>query len=162
MNEWLKIREASGSEIAEIIRQRREMFHDMGFTDISALDVMQRTSEQFIRQALADGRYHQWFAETSGRRIVGGVAVLTHRWVSSPAIPRPERSYILNMYVSPEFRRKGVARRLMERAIEWCRGQGFFSLSLHASEMGVRLYEELGFKPTNEMRLDLGDAPDCS
>jgi hypothetical protein len=43
----------------------------------------------------------------------------------------------------------------MEAMISWCRGQGFRSVALHASEDGRRLYESLGFEPTNEMRLRL-------
>ena len=155
MGDWVRIRRALPPEISEIMRHRREMFHDMGFTDTRALDVMQRTSEQFIREALADGSYHQWFAQTLEPRIVGGVAILTYPWVSSPENPRPERAYVLNMYVYPEFRGKGVARRLMECAIQWCGRQGFLSVYLHSSEMGRQLYEKLGFKPTNELRLEL-------
>ena len=155
MNDGTHIRRASAAEIAEIIRQRRGMFQDMGFTESSALEMMQRTSEQFIREAVGAGVYHQWFAETYDSRASGGVAVLTYRWVSSPRNPRPEKAYILNMYVYPEFRGRGVARQLMTEAIQWCRGQGFLYVDLHASEMGMRLYEKLGFKPTNEMRLEL-------
>ena len=117
--------------------------------------MMQRASEQFIRGAVRARVYHQWFAEAFDSRIMGGVAVLTYRWVSSPQNPRPEKAYILNMYVYPDFRSKGVTRKLMERAIQWCREQGFFSVDLHASKMGMRLYDKLGFKPTNEMRLEL-------
>jgi GNAT superfamily N-acetyltransferase len=148
------IREARPSEMMEIMRHRRGMFMDMGFEDPTALDAMQRTSEEFMRKAVTDGEYHQWFAETSQSRVIGGVAVLVHPWVSSPTDPRPERAYVLNMYVYPEFRRQGIARELMSTALEWCRKHGFRSEYLHASENGRRLYEELGFKPTNEMRIE--------
>jgi GNAT superfamily N-acetyltransferase len=67
---------------------------------------------------------YQWFAETSQSRVIGGVAVLVHRWVSSPTNPRLEQAYVLNMYVYPEFRRQGIARELMRTAIEWCRKHG--------------------------------------
>lgn len=39
--------------------------------------------------------------------------------------------------------------------IEWCREQGFREVSLHASDEGRGRYEQLGFQPTNEMRLSL-------
>jgi GNAT superfamily N-acetyltransferase len=130
MSEWSRIRGASASEIAEIISQRTEMFRDMEFTDASALHMMQRTSEKSIRVALAGGYYHQWFAETSEPRVIGGVAVLTYRWVTSPTNSRPQKAYILNLYVYPEFRFKGIGRRLMGTAIQWCREQGF-ALSIY-------------------------------
>ena len=80
------------------MRHRRCMFDNMGFKDPSALDAMQHTSEAFIRKDIADRKYHQWFAETTGSRVAAGVAILVHPWVSSPNNRRPEKAYILNMY----------------------------------------------------------------
>jgi hypothetical protein len=44
----------------------------------------------------------------------------------------------------------------MVTILGWLREQGFRSVSLHASDDGRHLYEELGFKATNEMRLRFG------
>jgi GNAT superfamily N-acetyltransferase len=57
--------------------------------------------------------------------------------------------------VEPEHRRQGLARSIMQHLIDWCRTQGFQSVALHSSEYGRALYEKLGFKSTNEMRLRL-------
>jgi GNAT superfamily N-acetyltransferase len=65
------------------------------------------------------------------------------------------RALIINVYTEPQFRRQGLARRLMLLMIQWLKGQGFSSVSLHASAEGRGLYETLGFQPTNEMRLPL-------
>ena len=43
----------------------------------------------------------------------------------------------------------------MQEMIEWCRCEGYGSVSLHASEWGRPLYESIGFKPTNEMSLEM-------
>ena len=43
----------------------------------------------------------------------------------------------------------------LNKYVAWCREQGYKTVSLHASEDGRHLYEALGFKPTNEMRLGL-------
>ena len=80
-------------------------------------------------------------------------------WPAGAWNPENRRAYILNMYVYPEFRRRGIARSLMHTMIDWCRRQGFATVSLHASRHGRPLYESLGFVPTTEMRLTLnGDA----
>ena len=49
-------------------------------------------------------------------------------------------------------RRQGLARRLTETAIEWCRANAIATVILHASDEGRDLYSSLGFQPTNEMR----------
>ena len=76
-------------------------------------------------------------------------------WPSHPSDPQPRRATILNLYTEIDYRRQGLAKRLMRMMIEWCRREGFAWVSLHASEEGKRLYVALGFKPTNEMRLTL-------
>ena len=64
---------------------------------------------------------------------------------------------VLNLYVERDQRRRGVARELMKAMIVWCRDNGFSSVGLHASDEGRPLYEQLGFKATNEMRLDFDE-----
>ena len=43
----------------------------------------------------------------------------------------------------------------MQTIIGWCQREGFNRVTLHASDQGRRLYESLGFEPSNEMRLHL-------
>ena len=43
----------------------------------------------------------------------------------------------------------------METVVDWCRTEGFYTVSLHASHEGRSLYESMGFRDTNEMRLFL-------
>ncbi len=149
-----RIREATVEDLGEIMRHRRCMFQDMGFGDAAALDAMEATSAPFIKTGLQDGSYREWLVEIAGRVVAGGgVLILGHP--SSPRDPSPRRAWILNMYTEPEYRGRGLAKSIVETSIGWCREQGFAWVSLHASEAGHHLYENLGFKPTNEMRLSL-------
>jgi GNAT superfamily N-acetyltransferase len=152
----IAIREATLEDVPEILRHRRGMYEDMGYKDGSALAGMVSTSESYLQQALVDGSFRAWLAETAGR-VVGGAAILVNPWPSHPYDQQCRRATILNMYVDPEFRRQGVARRLMQVMIEWGRKEGFVQVNLHASDQGRPLYESLGFKPTNEMQLKLKD-----
>ena len=76
-------------------------------------------------------------------------------WPGSPDFPAAHRGWILNVYTEPGFRHRGIARRIMDTIVAWCRSEGFAHVSLHASQYGRRLYENMGFQPTNEMRLYL-------
>ena len=149
----ITIREATLDDAPEILRHRRLMFRDMGFMDERALDAMQASSEPYILASMKDGSYRGWLAIAPGGRVMGGGGVLLHRWVTHPINPNPRRAYILNVYVYEGSRRRGVARRLMEHIVAWCRTQGFATLWLHASDEGRPLYESMGFVATNEMRL---------
>jgi hypothetical protein len=41
----------------------------------------------------------------------------------------------------------------MQTALDWCRANGIRAVILHSSDDGRKLYQALGFEPTNEMRL---------
>jgi GNAT superfamily N-acetyltransferase len=155
MSEDVVIRLAATGDLRHILRHRRRMFEDMGHRDEAVLNRMIAASEALLRDAIPRGTYKGWLAETASGAIAAGVGINIVPWLGSPTDPEPRRGWILNVYTEPEFRRRGLARRLMEALLEWCRADGFVTVSLHASADGRPLYELLGFQPTNEMRLRL-------
>ena len=90
--------------------------------------------------------------------MLGGGGYYNSPWPGLLGQLEPKRAMILNLYVERECRRQGIAGALMKKMIAWCQEVGFCSVALHASEDGRALYERLGFKLTNEMRLDF-DSP---
>jgi GNAT superfamily N-acetyltransferase len=130
------------------------MFREMGGEYERRLAKFDRASQQYFRSALQDGSYFGLWGQIDGEIIAGGGVVIAP-WPGSPLNFEPRRAWILNIYVEPEHRRQGYARIITEALVSWCRENGFQSVSLHASEYGRSLYEKLGFRPTNEMRLKL-------
>jgi len=149
------IREATPGDIAEIIHHRQAMFEDMGVGDSSSLAAMLAASEPYLRRAISEGTFRGWLAVAASGEIAGGGAVVISFSPPHPWDVGTRRASILNLYTHPDFRRRGIARLLMQTMIEWCKREGFGSISLHASQFGRPLYAELGFQPTNEMRLKL-------
>jgi GNAT superfamily N-acetyltransferase len=149
------IRPATTTDIEFMVRHRREMFRAMGYLDESALERMTATCRAYFSTALAEGSYLGWMAVSADGSIVGGGGIVLMAWPSNPRDPQTRRAMILNMYVEPKFRRRGIARALMQTMIGWCRAEGFSTVELHASDEGRPLYESMGFKPTSEMRLVL-------
>jgi len=103
------------------------------------------------------GDYLAWVAEDEAGTIVGGAGVHLR-----PILPRADapdalefgpEALIVNVYVDREWRRRGVARALMVAILDALASRGISRILLHSSEDGRRLYESLGFTPTNEMRL---------
>lgn len=148
------IRKATPSDIPEILRQRQRMYEDMHYTDASALAEMIRLSGDYLAKAMPDGSFHAWLAGTSDKSVAGG-AVIIFPWLAHPYDLECRRATILNVYTDPEYRRRGIARRLVETMIAWCKKQDLARITLHASDDGRHLYESLGFEPSNEMRLKL-------
>ena len=151
----VRIRPASLDDLAHILHHRRAMFSDMGYQDAATLDRMQATSEAFLVESMPRGVYRGWLAETESGQVVAGGGIAIVPWPGSPEDPGPRRGWILNIYTEPEFRRRGIAKQIMGTILAWCRAEGFRAVGLHASAIGRPLYESMGFKPTNEMRLYL-------
>ena len=148
------IRPATADDIPELLRHRRGMYEDMGYNDAGTLSGMVSTCKPYLASALANGTLHGWLA-CAGEKVVAGGVVLVSPWPSHPYDGQCRRATILNMYTDPPFRRQGIARRLMQTMIDWCRKEGFVHVTLHASDKGRPLYDSLGFEVTNEMRLNL-------
>jgi GNAT superfamily N-acetyltransferase len=155
MTENITLCRATVDDAPVLVRHRRAMFTDMGHTDTSGLDAMDVAFAPYVRRALADGSYRGWLAVTSAGRVVAGGGLITHEWPATPRNTDTQHAYILNLYTEPEYRKRGIARCIMNAILDCCRAEGLHSVSLHASEFGRRLYVSMGFEPTNEMRLKL-------
>jgi GNAT superfamily N-acetyltransferase len=149
----ISVRVATPADLTEILRQRRGMYEDMDYRDLKALDSMVAFCTSYLAEALSNGSFRSWLGMIDGK-VAGGGAVLSP-WPCHPYEASCRRATILNVYTYPKYRRRGVARTLMRSMLTWCKLEGFPSVFLHASNDGRPLYESLGFKPTNEMRLKL-------
>jgi ribosomal protein S18 acetylase RimI-like enzyme len=106
----------------------------------------------WVRPKLSDGTYLGWLVEQDGRPVAG-----SGLWVMDfpPNIrdEEPRRAYLMNFYVAPEMRRRGLARELLALAVAEAKARGIKVVTLHASKFGKPLYEQNGFEMSNEMRL---------
>ena len=150
----ISIRPATPDDLEHILHHRRAMFEEIGFTDPAVLAQVDALSREYLLDALRLGNYKAWLAERNAEVVAGGGIVLTP-WPGYPGEALARRAWILNMYTEPSARRHGLARKLMQVMLGWCRANGFHSVHLHASPFGRPLYESLGFQPTNEMCLQL-------
>ena len=132
------------------------MYEDMNYKDPDALAAMVKVSAHYLAKHMADGSFRAWLACDcdKGRPVAGGAVILSP-WPAHPYDLECRRATILNVYTQPEYRRRGIARDLMQTMIAWCRSEGLARVTLHASDDGRHLYESLGFEVSNEMRLKL-------
>lgn len=149
-----QIRRGTSADIPAIIRHRLGMFTEMKIGDASTYEAYASEFTEFVSQAMSSGTFHSWLAETHPGDIIAGGAILVVPWPANPKDRKQQRAYLLNVFTEPGFRSQGIARSLVQAILDWCRGQGFGSVFLHASEAGRPLYESMGFRPTSELRFD--------
>lgn len=91
-------------------------------------------------------------------RIAGVGTVDYHDELPMGSNPTGRCAFLMNVYTAPEYRRQGVAARVVRACIEDARARGAGSLLLESTQMGEPLYRSLGFAPAKGyMRLSLRD-----
>jgi GNAT superfamily N-acetyltransferase len=144
-------RAATIADAMLITAHRRAMFASMPNPQDSTLDAVSYSFEPWVRGRIADGKYLGWIAEESGR-LAGSAGLLILDWPPHPLHPNAsQRGYLLNVFVEPEYRKRGVAHQLIEQCLEEARQRGIRVVTLHSSDAGRPVYEGFGFKATSEM-----------
>jgi ribosomal protein S18 acetylase RimI-like enzyme len=154
----MHLRPLTSADLDLVCRHREEMFRESGRPP-ERIAAMSGPFRNWLVPRLADGRYFGWVIE-DGDAPVAGLGMMEIDWPPHPFHPDDDRrGYILNVYVEPHVRRRGLARRLMEQACAEGKRRGLAYLILHATADGRPLYDQLGWTPTAEMALSLPAAP---
>jgi GNAT superfamily N-acetyltransferase len=148
-----EIRPATIVDVEAITAHRRAMFFEMGYRDEAVLDAMIAAFRPWLRRKMEEGEYLAWLAVRADGSVAAGLGLWLMDWPPHMVGPGSRRGNILNVYTDADCRRQGLARRLMKVALDWCRAHHIRAVILHSSSEGRPLYENLGFRPTNEMRL---------
>jgi ribosomal protein S18 acetylase RimI-like enzyme len=110
-------------------------------------------SKPWLLEKMKSGEYLAWLVMSPDDSVAAGAGLWLMDWIPHMVGTSARRGNILNVHTAPEFRRRGLARQLMDTALAWCRDNGVDTVVLHASAEARALYESLGFVASNEMRL---------
>lgn len=104
--------------------------------------------ESYYKRHLAEGTFVSWLAVDNGRIIgTSGMSI-----VEKPpyfSCPSGKLGLLSSMFTDPEYRRRGIAKKLLSMVVEEARSAGCGAVHITASDMGVLLYTDFGFKKNN-------------
>jgi GNAT superfamily N-acetyltransferase len=147
-------RAAGAGELTAVAELRGEMAREMG-NDFDALSSDWRPKfAAYFGGKQASGNA-QAFLACEGHTPIG-CAIVSIPDEYRRSVFGLRNAHVNAVYVRPAYRRRGIARTLMQLAIAWARERGCVRVRLRASEDGRLLYEQLGFESGREMELDLG------
>jgi GNAT superfamily N-acetyltransferase len=149
------IREVRVEDIPDIILLRRMMFQSMGYNNPDELEAHDRSVTQYFSKTILSGDFRGWVAVAPNGKVVGTGGVVIDQHPPSPANLTGKIGYIMNIGTLPEYRGKGIAHNIMKVIINWIKEQGIQVADLHASDMGRKLYADLGFQENHGMRLKI-------
>jgi GNAT superfamily N-acetyltransferase len=155
-------RPVAPADLELICRHREDMFRESnapGRGD-ELLRTMTASFRSWLVPRLHDGSYFGYIAEEGGAAI-GGIGLMLIDWPPHPSHPSEDkRGYVLNVFVEPSHRGRGLAKMLMQLGeAEFAKRGASFAI-LHATQMGRPLYEKIGWAQTSEMskRIHLGQS----
>ena len=150
----IEYRRATPDQIDLLVETRVEVLRAANRLDDGAdLSVVAAQSREYYREALADGT-HTGFLAFDGDAFVGAGGVSYFRVMPTCHNVTGWKAYVMNMYVRPEYRRRGVATHMLDLLVQDARMRGISRISLEATNAGRPLYEQYGFIPmTHEMEL---------
>jgi ribosomal protein S18 acetylase RimI-like enzyme len=147
----LTTRKATVDDADLITRHRKAMFADMRDAPESVLNEMALHFEPWVRRMLTSDKYVGWII-SDGDRDIASAGLLVLDWAPHFLDPAGEqRGYVLNVFVEPEYRRRGLAQALITECMDEARRRRIRIVALHASQKGQPVYEKLGFTTSNEM-----------
>jgi GNAT superfamily N-acetyltransferase len=148
------IRRAEPKDIPVIVSFRIKMFQSfMG--DSHEFDKISEFENRHLTAEAEKNQFVAWVAETEAGEIVAASALSFYKLPPKPWNLEGKYGFISSMFTEPNHRRKGLGKKLLQAAVDYARSQGITHITLHASEKGKSLYQSLGFRETNEMRLEV-------
>ena len=141
------IRIATKDDIEALMSSRLEMLkvvnglpEDYVFTD----QIINESRDYFLNGD------HLTVLATDGDEVVGCASMSFIRIMPTFGHPTGKRAHLMNVYTRSEYRRRGIARRMVELLIDESWKAGATEISLDATELGRPLYERLGFTDSTE------------
>lgn len=85
-----------------------------------------------------------------GDKPVGCAAICYITLMPTFDHPSGKRAHIMNVYTNADYRRRGIARKMVTTLLDEAKTRGVTYVSLDATENGRPLYTTLGFKENEE------------
>jgi ribosomal protein S18 acetylase RimI-like enzyme len=146
-------RRATPQDAEAIGEQRIRMFEDAEVSTEPEMGPMLANFIPWVRAKLTDDTYAGWLVEDDGQ-LVGGAGMWVMEFPPHFRDAEPRRAYLLNFYVAPAMRGRGLAKELLALAVAEAKARGIKVVTLHASKFGKPVYAKNGFVASSEMMLE--------
>lgn len=148
----IEIRRASLDDVENLIKNRIDFQYELGGNPD---DEFVQSTRDYLNDHMLDDSFVCYLAVLEGH-IIASVILCLYNVIPTTANINGKVGYVFNVYTLQEFRRQGLASKLLKCGIDEAKKRGVGELFLEAQDAGKGVYENLGFKMLQrEMHLDL-------
>ena len=143
----IEYRIATNDDIELLMKSRLEMLRIVnGLADdyVFSDEIVSESRDYFL-----NGDQTTVLALDEGE-VIGCSSMSYMRIMPTFSHPTGKRAHFMNVYTRNEYRRHGIARKMVEMLIDETWKRGATEISLDATTMGRPLYESLGFTDSTE------------
>ena len=143
----INIRIATTDDIEAMMSSRLEMLkvvNDLPTDYVYSEEMVRESWDYFLHGD------HMTVLALDGDAVIGCASMSFIRIMPTFAHPTGKRAHLMNVYTRSEYRRRGIARQMVELLIGEAWKAGATEISLDATASGRPLYESMGFKDSTE------------
>ncbi len=131
------------TDITTLMSWRKEVIeHVFGQ---KADETLLMSNRRYYETHITDGSHYAIVAEYDGEECGCGGVCFTDE-LPSPDNPTGRCAYLMNIYVRDQFRRHGIAHKIVARLIEESSYRGCGKIYLETTDKGRPVYQSLGFR----------------
>ena len=141
----VRIRVAKSTDCSALAELRYQFRAEAGSATETKSRFIRRCASWMKKRVCFGSRSWRCWILDDGKRLLGHVCVQLFEKLPNPVKDEPElHAYLTNFYVVPEMRSQGFGKRLLDKALSWCRAQGIDSVILWATPESRSLYRRYG------------------
>ena len=144
----ISYRKAGKSDIDELVRIRSIFLEEYDRENhLNNKENVDKEVEKYL-QKFMDTEIFTGFVADKDNKIVGTSAIAFYDILPAAFYMNGKLGYISNVFVFPEYRKQGIAKKLFELAVNEGLDRNCSKLTLHASKDGEPVYKKFGFVKT--------------
>ena len=140
-----KIKKCKPEDIDLIVKTRIIVLRAANKLDESAdMSLIEKHTRRYYEKALKNRKQDSYLV-FDGKKVIGAGDVCYYDVLPTCDDPTGRKAYIMNMYTDPDYRRQGIAMRVLKLLVLNALRRDITHICLEATDMGRPLYEKLGF-----------------
>ncbi len=137
---------ATEKDLELLMQSRQEMLRAVNHlrSDYRFTDEFITCSMEYFKAA------HQTTILAINEKVIGCATMCYIDMMPTFSHPTGKRAHLMNVYTNPQYRRQGIAFKMLGFLINDAKEKGVTEISLDATELGRDLYKKHGFVESNE------------